>query len=536
MGAKNGQPGMNEAELARGLAHADAYGMPDKSVEHIETHISHVFLIGEHAYKIKKPLELGFLDFSTLEKRRAACEEEMRINCRLSPDLYLAVVPITGTPGAPRVEGDGEAIEYAVKMQRFAQSERLDQVYERGALTGKLIDAFAVQIARFHASVSRAAPGSRFGSVRSIIEPALQNFDQLAPLLADADDRQRLERLRGWTMRQHEQLKTTFEARQRDGFVRECHGDLHLRNLVLLRGTIRVFDAIEFSDALRWIDVMSEVAFLLMDLRVRGKRDLAARFLNLYLEATGDYAGVRLLPYYVVYRALVRAKVAAIRGAQPGLTADEAAAQLRKCRTHLAFADDSARAAAPMLVILHGLSGSGKTACSQILFEVLDAVRIRSDVERKRLHGLPGNARSGSAVAGGIYGEEASERTYGLLLTLTEQMLLAGQTVIVDAAFLRAGRREPFRTLARRLRIPLAIAAFTAPEQDLRARVLARARGARDASEADIAVLEHQLRTQEPLSLLEQAHCVLFDTAAISAADIRAKAGRLREVARVPEA
>lgn len=532
MGIVQRSDGLPDDELVAGLLRGAAFGMPEETVAHLETHISHVFLVGAHAYKIKKPLSLGFLDFSTLEKRHAACEEELRINCRTSPDLYLGVVPIAGTRAQPRVEGDGTAVEYAVKMLRFAQDDLLDRVFERGALTGKLIDPFAAQLARFHGAVSRAAPGSRHGDARSIVEPAEQNFTQLAPLLDEADDLARLERLRAWTARQHETLTPLFAARQQEGFVRECHGDLHLGNLVVIRGAIRMFDAIEFNDALRWIDVMSEVAFLVMDLRLRGRADLAARLLNGYLEATGDYAGVRMLPYYVVYRALVRAKVAAMRARQAGLSEAQARAYRAKCRAHLAFAERCIDPPPAMLVLLHGLSGSGKTACSQILLEALEAVRVRSDVERRRLHGVTAGARTGSSVGGGIYRDEFSERTYAHLLAVAEAMLGAGQNVIVDATFLQAARRAPFLGLARRLGVPLVIASFTAPEATLRERVRARAKAQKDASEADIAVLEQQLRTQEPLDPDEQTHRVVFDTASATAADIRALAARMRDGAR----
>ncbi|HZP85246.1 MAG TPA: AAA family ATPase [Burkholderiales bacterium] len=521
-------------ELVAGLLRGEAYGCSDERVEHIETHISHVFLIGERAYKIKKALDLGFLDFSTLEKRRRSCEEELRINCRLAPDLYLAVVPITGPRTSPRVEGEGEPIEYAVKMQRFDQTALLENVLAHGSLNGKLIEALAVQVARFHASVARALAGSRFGSPASIIGPAQQNFVQLAPLLRNADDQAMLASIREWTEHQHPQLRPLFEIRQREGFVRECHGDLHLGNLVLIGGIIRIFDAIEFSEALRWIDVMNEIAFLFMDLRVRERADLALRFLNTYLEASGDYAGVRLLPYYVIYRALVRAKVAAMRASQPDLVGEPAHAYWTKCRTHLRFAHEATLWRAPLLVISHGLSGAGKTACSQILVEVLEAIRVRSDVERKRLCGLNATARTGAAVGAGLYHEDVSMRTYARLLDLAEQMLCAGQSVLIDAAFLLEAQRAQFRALARRLGVPFAIASFTAPDHVLRERIAARARAGKDASEANIEVLEHQLRTHEPLTAIEQPYSVVFDTGGASAAQIRTTADRLRELARVP--
>ena len=511
------------AALVRGMSRPDAYPHPPEAVTHLETHISHVFLAGELAYKIKKPLELGFLDFSTLEKRRHFCEEELRINRRLAPELYLAVVPITGSEQAPRVEGDGPAIEYAVKMRRFAQDGLLDRVLERGALSPELIDELAAQVARFHTEVAQAPAGGRFGSVQSIVEAALQNFDQLAPLLTTPSDCAVLDGLRRWTTAHSERLAPTFDARQHAGCVRECHGDLHLGNIVLVDGAVRIFDAIEFNPELRWIDLVNEVAFLAMDLAARGRHDLAWRFINRYLEHTGDYEGVRLLRYYLVYRAIVRAKVAAIRATQPDTDACERAALDDKCRRHLVLAQRFALQAHPVLVIHHGLSGSGKTSCSQTVLETLGAIRIRSDVERKRIHGLVAAQRTDAAVGEGLYDAKATRGTYERLAELARACLAGGFPTLVDATFLQRGQREAFRALARALAVPFRIASFTAPVEVLRARVAARQRQGGDASEAGLVVLEHQLRSIEPLTPEELATSVCFDTQGIDAQDIDAQ-------------
>ena len=513
-------------ELVTGLLSPDAW--PDlQPVEHLETHISHVFLVGEHAYKTKKPLNLGFLDFSTLAQRRHFCDEELRINRRLAPDLYLAVVPITGTAAAPRVEGEGAPIEYAVKMRRFPQEGLLEHVLERGELNPGHVDDLAAQVAQFHGSLPPAEPGTAFGSAGSIIAPALQNFDQLAPLLAAADEVALLQRLRQWTEAQSRVLTPLFEQRQRAGFVRECHGDLHLANMVLIDGKVRIFDAIEFNPALRWIDLMNEVAFVAMDLAVRGREDLGARFLNAYLEASGDYEGVRVLRYYVVYRALVRAKIAAMRAAQADASEAEQHAMAAKCRLHLELAYRVAHPPRPALVILHGLSGSGKTTCSQVMLEAIGAVRIRSDVERKRLHGLHASAHTGSAVGGGIYTPAASHDAYAYLLALAEGILAGGFTVLVDATFLERALREPFRALAARLRVPFRIAHFAARVETLFERVDRRAAAGADASEAGRAVLEAQLREQEPLAPDEAALCTRIDTETADPATLQALARHL---------
>ena len=515
------------AQLVHGLCDAAAYPHKPAAVAHLETHISHVFLTGPFAYKVKKSLELGFLDFSTLAKRRFFCEEELRINRRLAPELYLAVVPVAGTPEHPKVEGTGPAIEYAVKMRQFAQEGMLEQVLARGELTLAMIDNVAAEVAKFHAGLPPAEADAQFGSAASIMQAARQNFVQLAPLLVTATDRSTLDALGAWTERQHAELAQVFAERQRDGFVRECHGDLHLGNMVMVEGAVRIFDAIEFNPELRWIDVISEVAFLGMDLAHRGRSDLSWRFINAYLERTGDYAGVRVLRYYLVYRALVRAKVAAIRASQPDMERTQAEGLRAKCRNHLALAKAFVEQSASAVIIHHGVSGSGKTTGSQAILEAIGAIRIRSDIERKRLHGLDAQARTGSAVATGLYGSETTSATYQRLAILAEQAVTGGFPVLIDATFLKRAQRSQFRDLASRLGVPFAIADFRADEASLRERVTRRAQAGGDASEADSAVLEYQLTTQDSLSDEEQALSTPFDTQRMNATELQAEARKM---------
>jgi aminoglycoside phosphotransferase family enzyme/predicted kinase len=512
----------HDAVLARALGEPRAYPHAPTRVEHLETHISHVFLTGPWAYKIKKPLELGFLDFSTLEKRHACCAEELRINRRLAPDLYTDVVPITGSVGRPCVEGSGSAIEYAVKMRQFAQDGMLERVLARGELTPALIDSTAEQVAQFHAGLEPAPPDSPYGTPRSIMGPALQNFDQLLPLPAAAQDGTLLDTLRQWTQAQHAALETLFTRRRQDGCVRECHGDLHLGNMVLVDGRVRIFDALEFNAELRWIDVINEAAFLGMDLEQHQRRDLAWRFLNAYLQHTGDYAGARVLRYYMVYRALVRAKVAGIRATQAELAPERRAALTEKCHSHVVLAHRLATNARPALIVHHGLSGSGKTTASQMILETLGALRMRSDVERKRLQGLAAGARSGSGLGGGIYSTDATAATYDRLASAAEDVVRGGCIALVDATFLLRAQRDAFRALAQRLGVPFGIAEFTAAAQTLRSRVTSREREAGDASEAGLEVLEHQVRTREALSPEERALTTTFDTERMSIPEIRA--------------
>ena len=508
-------------DLIHALLDPACYPHAVPQVEHIETHISDVFLTGAYAYKLKKPLDLGFLDFSTLEKRRLCCEEELRLNRRLAPELYLEVVPITGRPAQPRICGDGEPFEYAVRMRQFDQAGMLERVLARGELRGAHADELADLVAGFHATLPPAAPNSGYGNSESVVGPALQNFDQLLPLLESDHDRAALDRLRHWTQAQHARLTSAFEQRRREGFVRECHGDLHLGNMVLIDGRVRIFDCIEFSPLLRWIDVINETAFLVMDLIQRRRPDLAFRFLNRYLEITGDYAGVRLLRYYMVYRALVRAKVSAMRAAQDDVERAAIPALKAKCSAHLALAEQLIEAARPVLVILHGLSGSGKTSVSQVVLESVGAIRIRSDIERKRLHGLSSSTRSGSAVGQGIYTAAAGAATYDRLAELSSRVVEAQFPVLVDATFLEHTQRERFRSLADELSVPFAILHVEASELELRRRVAQRTN---DASEATGAVLDRQLRTQDALTGNERERTCTIDTDHMDQRQIAAQA------------
>ncbi len=521
-----GAPGLDR--LIAALREPARYRHAVERVELLQTHISCVLLAGDYAYKIKKPVNLGFLDFSTLAARRFYCEEELRLNRRTAPALYLDVIPITGSESAPVLGGDGPAIEYALRMRRFAQEALLDRMARRGALAPQHVDALARSLAGFHAGIERAGAERAFGTAPRILAPALQNFEQMLGLVQARSDLALLARLRDWSVREHVSLAGVFDARKRDGWVRECHGDLHLGNIALLDGVPTPFDCIEFSEDLRWTDVMNEVAFLMMDLLDHRLPRLAFRFLNAYLEATGDYAGVRVLRFYLVYRALVRAKVSCMRAHQPGIDAREQSGVEHEYRRYLLLAGRLAVAAHPALLIMHGLSGSGKTTIAQGLAEALGAVRLRSDVERKRLCGLAADARSGSGLDAGLYALRTSERTYERLAEHARAVIEARYPVIVDAAFLKRSQRDLFAELARDSGAAFVIAACTASAATLRSRVAQREREARDASEAGRAVLERQLATADPLAEDEAAHTLAIDAErSVGAPEAAALAQRL---------
>ncbi len=497
--------------LFAALLNPACYPHPVSGVRVLETHISWVLLTGEYAYKIKKPVYLGFLDFSTLGLRRHYCEEELRLNRRLAPELYRELVEIRGAPQAPRVGGDGPVLEYAVRMREFPQESLASRALARGAFDAPEVDALATVIAEFHAHAPLARAHESFGTPEAVLSAALQNFEQMLPLATAAPDDRALRALRQWTEREFASRRGAFATRKHLGFVRECHGDLHLGNIVMLDGRPVPFDCIEFNDNLRWIDVMNEAAFLAMDLEDRGRGDLRWRFLNRYLEATGDYAGLDVLPFYLVYRALVRAKVHLMRSRQPGLRRTEKARLARAFQDYLRLAGRLAAPERVALILAHGLSGCGKTTLTQPLIEALGAVRLRSDLERKRLHGVAPLASSGSGLQGGIYTAEATAATYRRLGELARDALRAGFSVVVDAAFLRRTERDAFRAIAEGLDAPFLILDFHAPQEVLRARVAERLARADDASEADLAVLEHQLAVREPLTPAEMAAAFAVD-------------------------
>ena len=476
--------------LAEALKSPNCYDHAVDEIRLIETHISWVLLTGRFAYKLKKPLKLPFLDFSTRARRKHFCAEELRLNRRLAADLYLAVVPIGGSPAAPRV-GRKPAIEHAVKMRQFDTRDELDAVLARGDLPRTALDTFATRLAQFHGGLPPATFGHAAETIRA---SALDNFATLERHVRGAAQRE-LASLRAWTEREGARLAGVFERRAAAGAHRECHGDLHLKNLLCRDGGIVAFDALEFDRKLREIDVMSEVAFLAMDLHAARRSDLAHAFVNRYLEASGDYDGIHVLRYYLVYRALVRAKVGAIKSAQ--------ARRSRRRDGYLRTAHELAAPARPLLLLTHGLSGSGKTHVTEELVARLPALRVRSDLERKRLHGLAALARTGSPVGQSLYGAGASRRTYAALAATADRLLTAGFNAIVDAAFLRRAERVAFRQVAAANGARFAILHCSAPTAELERRIVRRAAGGRDASEATLAVLRQQLRDREPLDRAE---------------------------------
>ena len=492
-----------EKTLIESLAHGRAYDHPVQDIQILDTHISWVVLTGKFAYKIKKPVKLAFLDYSTLQKRKRYCELELALNRRWAPDLYLDVVPICGSFGEPLVAGKGPPIEYAVKMKQFPQSAQLDEQLAAGLLDDADMFALAETVAAMHAAAPAYMKLSAADFFAAISQAMLDNFD----FVHEGADADAIDELLSWTQQSLNDCRELLTARYESGFVRDCHGDLHLRNLVRLPSGIVPYDCVEFSVELRNIDVISDASFLVMDLVARGENQLAYAFINRYLECSGDYAGVSLLGLYLVYHALIRAKIAAIRGIER--VRDQKRQQDREETAHYcAVARRWTGAGRPRLTIMHGLSGSGKTWLSQQLMLRLPAIRIRSDIERKRVHGLTESESSGSAVAAGLYAPDLRTAVYERLSDLARIVLEAGHNVIVDASFLDRAERNRFRDLAQDAGGDFSIVSVSAAREELHRRLERRQSERAGPSEADVAVLGYQLEHADALDVDERDYTI----------------------------
>jgi len=478
------------AKIIQALLDARAYDHVTHDIHVLETHISWVVCTGTYAYKIKKPVDLGFLDFSTLEKRRYYCHEELRLNKLLAPELYLDVIAITGTPESPHVNGREPAIEYAVQLKQFDADNQLDKLLAAGKLEERHIDELVQTIIDFHTKTRRIelTGDDRIAATHA---PVLENYLQVNNYELSPDQYVRLNILKQWHDAEFFRLKRLIEQRFNDGFIRECHGDLHLGNIVVFQNRIRLFDRLEFDEQLRSIDVINDIAFLLMDLEAHEQYGLAHRFLSAWLLHCGDYTSLYMLNYYKAYRAMVRAKVAIIQGKETDF------------QRYLNLAESYAKEHPTALLLTHGLSGSGKSTIAHSLAPLINAFISRSDVERKRHL---------QDVYPELYGTEATRHTYTLLASAAEAITNAGYNAIVDATFLKQQQRQAFLDLAHRLGIPCIILDFQAPRKLLEQWIRERRQAGVDVSDATLAVLDQQIREQQPLVSDERLISLVVDT------------------------
>lgn len=482
---------MNQTELPahiRAFLDSDLYPHRADNIRMIQTHISWVFLAGDYAYKLKKPVDFGFLDFTTPAARKHFCERELQLNRRLAPELYLDVLPVSQAGDCFRLGEPDHIVDYCLKMRRFKQADLLDRRLLDDRFEPRWMDLLAAQVARFHQN-TEVCRGGETGTAGQLADHIAANL-QVAGAHPAAADRKMLETLKSFAESEYDRCQAQLGKRQRQGFIRDCHGDLHLRNITLVDGAPRIFDCIEFNDEYRRIDTLNDAAFLLMDCDAHDRPDLGLRFLSRYLEQSGDYGGLALLNLYLFYRAGVRGKVACLLAdeLEDGTERD---LQLAEAKRYFELAASYTCRKQPGLFAVGGLSGSGKSHLALLGAGQQRAIIIRTDATRKRI------APDYPELE--LYGKQMHEKTYAAMFAAARQCIEAGWPVILDATFLHPDSRRQAKELADSCGLPLHFYWLDIEADTLRKRVVGRQKRGTDISDADLAVLEMQLaRYQRP--------------------------------------
>lgn len=476
------------------MLNPDIYPDPTVAVQHLQTHISHLFMTDLHVYKVKKPVEFGFLDFTSLEKRRFYCHEELRLNRRLSPDIYLDVVTLyQGTDGLPTFHADGPIIEYAVKMRRMPQERMMSRLLEQDGVTEADIDAIAKKVALFHGEAVLGNGIALFGTVEAIRSNWLENLRQTVPYCGRTLTEQQHAQVRKLALQRLDNDASLFQRRLQQGFIRECHGDLHTEN-ICLDGQVHIFDCIEFNEKFRYSDTAADVAFLAMDLENHGRRDLAELFVGRYEFYSGD-AGLRqVLPLYLANRAFVRGKVESFQLDDPLIAEEDKTAAASHAQRFFRLARGYLlREQLPMtLFITCGPTGCGKTALADELAFQLGVAHFSSDLERKRLAGVAVTERNAA-----IYTPAWNQATYDRLFELASQCLAAQASLILDATFLTQRNRERFVRLATESGARMAILQLSCPDELVRQRLEQRQVRGDSASDGTWQVFQQQIKSAE---------------------------------------
>lgn len=490
-----------ESRYLAALLDPAAYDEPTAAVRLVQTHVSFLFLTDRFVYKVKKPVDFGFLNFTTLDRRRFYCEEEVRLNRRLCPDMYLGVIEIRESPDGIRFDGRGEVIDYAVKMKRLPAERMLDRLLAEGAVGESDIRAIARTIGEFHLGAERSREIDSYGSLEVVRRNWTENFVQAADFVSRTLGEADLRLVRSWVERFLEERAGLFAERVAGGFVRDCDGDIHSEN-ICLADRVYIFDCIEFNARFRFSDTAADLAFLLMDLEYRGRRDLADVLLREYLAVTGDEAMAGVLDFYRVYRAFVRGKVESFRLNDPQIGAADKDAARATARRHFRLARGYIlrRGLAPHVVAFTGLMGAGKSTLARELAFELGLDLLSSDLLRKELAGVAVTEHRRDAYNEGMYCAEFTRKTYEELFRRAEQALRAGRSVVLDASFARRGDRAAAAALARRLGARFLLCRAVCPEETVRERLEARAGLPGEPSDGRWELYSRQKSDFEPLT------------------------------------
>ena len=500
---------MNRASiptLIQQMLKPDFYPHPvSKKIQLIQTHISYILLTGDYAYKVKKAVNFGFLDFSTLEKREHFCQEELRLNKRGAAQLYLEVLPINQDGEQYHLGGTKKPVEYVLKMHQFPQEGLLSTMLEGGKLSESDIEDLGKVVARYHNQTETSDYISSFGEVDKVRLSIDENYELTGKYIGKAQTETQYKETKAYTdnfFTQHPQL---FVNRIKNKRIRECHGDLHLRNICMWNSQILLFDCIEFNESFRFVDVMYDIAFTVMDLEARTRKDLANIFLNTYLEQTGDWEGLQLLPLYLSRQAYVRAKVACFLLDESEVSVNEKEESRKIAANYYKQAWNYTKPQQGKLFLMSGVSGSGKCTVARYLSPKFEAIRIRSDAVRKHLAGIPLLERGSDK----LYTDAMSSKTYSKLLELGIMLSTQGFTVILDAKYDKQNIRADVILAAKKHQIPLKIIQCTAPEEILRDRLNRRSG---DITDATANLLSSQLQNAEPFSDEEKSYLKIIDT------------------------
>jgi len=478
----------------KSLLKPDAYPEEVTGVELVQTHISYIFLTDRYAYKIKKPVDFGFLNFSTIDRRRFYCNEEVRLNRRLCPDIYEGVVELRETPAGAAFHGTGTIIDYAVKMKRLPADRMLDKLVDSGTVTPSIIRKVSRIIAEFHHTTPTSPAIAEYGRLERIMFNWQENFEQTIPFENMTLPAHEREFIRSWVTTFATEHENVFKQRVDDGFIRECDGDIHLENICLDDGVVHIFDCIEFNERFRCCDTAADIAFLLMDLDYHGRHDLSDDVIDEYISRTGDHGLILLVDFYKIYRAFVRGKVESFRLNDSGISPDDQALAGNRAGRYFRLVRGyiERRRLKPALFITCGLMGSGKsTLTAQLAFE-LGIPAFNSDEIRKQIMGLPLDTPSRDAFGEGLYDRQSTGATYAELLRRAENQLQNGSSVIIDASFIHKSLRDPFAVLAKRCAAPLIILHVACSEAENKYRLQEREATGKSVSDGRMELLPLQ--------------------------------------------
>jgi len=498
-------------QLLNKLRNPSLYDHPTVGFSIIETHISYVLLTGQYVYKFKKPLDLDFLNFSKLEDRLYYCQEEVRLNQKMAANIYLGVVKITGDLENPEINGDGPVIEYAVKMREFPQQFIFDHLLINQQISPHLIRETAHIIAEFHQNIAIGLADNPYGTYTQVQEPVIQNFQQIGDFLNDDSDIKELSLISDWAEAEHKKLKDIITHRKLNGFVRECHGDIHLGNIALMNEKPVIFDCIEFNDSFRWTDTIADIGFLVMDLEDKQKPELANQLINHYLHESQDYQGLYMLRYYKSYRAVIRAKIALFQKNQEIKISEQLKCwqQYKNC---MQLAAHYCQVTQPLLLITHGLTATGKSSIAEYLVKKTGVIHINSDITRKKLTGQSLTSQNQTPTYQGIYSHEMTETVYNQLRETAQVILESGFSVIVDATFIKKKHRQRFKQLAVTHQVNFKIIHTIMDENKILEWLARRQQQTYQISEAREDIYQALKQNLEPLTDEEKADAIILDT------------------------